>query len=111
MNLMVYVISDCPQCSDAIEWLEEKGLDFQVVNLEEYTPIWEELEGFAFLAGVEIEDLLEEGRGQYGAISPRELQKIIATDPHALKRPIISDGRSILIGWDEKMAEEFIKET
>ncbi len=98
MGFLIYTISFCQDCEAAFDWFDENNVDYLTIDLQKDIPILEELEGFAFLLGCEVYELIKD---EDSNLSPQEVYSLVKKDPALLKSPIITDGSFISLGWNE----------
>lgn len=102
MGFLIYTISFCQDCAEALDWFDENNIDYLTIDLQKDVPILEELEGFAFLLGCEVYELIKD---EDSNLSPKEVYSLVKKDPASLKSPIITDGSFIALEWNEDTLE------
>lgn len=105
--MKVYGLKNCDTCRKARKWLDAKGIDHEFVDLRESTPAVAELEcwhdalGGALLnrRGTTWRQLpeIEKAKAEMKA----ELPALLHAQPALMKRPIVVDGDTMLVGFDE----------
>ncbi|MHC1695389.1 MAG: arsenate reductase family protein [Eubacteriales bacterium] len=100
----------CTTCQKARRWLDEHGVDYTVRDIKTDNPSLEELRSWYSKAGQPIKrffntsGLLYKSLGlkdKLGSMSEDETLELLSTDGMLVKRPIIVEGSTILIGFDE----------
>lgn len=115
MALKFYWYPQCGTCRKAKKWLDEKGIDYEAVHIVENPPSREELEDLYKKSGLELKKFFNTSGRKYRElglkdkvkIAPEEeLLDILASDGMLLKRPIITDGEKVTVGFNEELFEE-----
>ena len=100
----------CTTCKKAKAWLDENGITYMDRNIKEENPTAEEIAEWHKLSGLPIKrffntsGLLYKSLGLKDRLKDMSLEEainLLATDGMLVKRPIIVDGETILIGFKE----------
>lgn len=100
----------CSTCKKAEAWLVEKGVPFQKRDIKEENPTREELARWLAASGLPVKRFFNTSGLQYKALGlkdklpamPVEEQlDLLATDGMLVKRPILVDGGTVLVGFKE----------
>ena len=100
----------CTTCKKAKAWLDENGIKYTDRNIKEDNPTAEEIAKWHKLSGLPIKRFFNTSGLLYKSLglkdrvkdmSPGEAINLLATDGMLVKRPIIVDGETILIGFKE----------
>lgn len=100
----------CSTCKKAEAWLVEKGVPFQKRDIKEENPTREELARWLAASGLPVKRFFNTSGLQYKALGlkdklpamPVEEQlDLLATDGMLVKRPILVDGDTVLVGFKE----------
>ena len=107
----------CSTCRKAKNWLEEHGMEFESRHIIDDNPTAEELrkwweisdlplKRFFNTSGMKYRELQLKDKLPY--MSEYEQLDLLATDGMLVKRPILIDGDTVLIGfkvkeWEEKL--------
>lgn len=116
--IMVYESAGCSSCRKAKAWLTEQGLDFSSKNIQYCRITKQELKALFSLSN-DIYDLISTRSTLYKAfkrinkceiedLSFNELISYVQANPMILKRPIITNGKQLLVGWDEDEITVFL---
>ena len=116
--IMVYESASCSSCRKAKAWLTEQGLDFSSKNIQSCRLTKQELK-ILFSLSNDIYDLISTRSTLYKSfervnkcdledLSFQELISYIQANPMILRRPIITDGKLLLVGWDEDEITVFL---
>lgn len=111
--IKVYGIKNCNKIRDTKSWFSEKGVGFEFVDLKKDPLPAERLAEFTDKVGL---DVLINRRGmkwrQLGLadkdLSEQELFEELLENQTMIKRPVITRGEAILVGYDEDSFENFI---
>lgn len=115
MALKFYWYPQCGTCRKAKKWLDEKGIDYEAVHIVENPPSREELEDLYEKSGLELKKFFNTSGRKYRELGLKdkvktaleeELLAILASDGMLLKRPIITDGEKVTVGFNEELFEE-----
>ena len=100
----------CTTCKKAQKWLEEQGKDFEVRDIKEKNPSYEELKTWYAKSGLPLKRFFNTSGQLYKTMelkdklpdmSEEEQLKLLATDGMLVKRPILVDGDTVLVGFKE----------
>lgn len=109
--IMLYETCGCLSCRKAKNWLDENGLDYSTKNIQSCRMTIQELK-FLFSQCFDIYELISKRstavknfqrthHKELEDLSFNELLQFLQANPTALKRPIITDGKCLVVGWDE----------
>lgn len=112
--IQVYGIKNCNKMRDTFAWLDEKGIDYEFIDVKKEPLTGEELQSFVNQIGL---DVLVNRRGmkyrQLGLkdrnLSDRELFDVLLENQTMIKRPVLVKGQAILVGYDEDSFESFVE--
>ena len=95
MTLTLYWYPNCSTCRKAKKWLEEAGHELELVHLVEETPSEEVLR-----------DLIEKsGLDKLPDATLEEKLCYLASNGMLIKRPIVTDGEKVTVGFKEDTYE------
>ncbi|HLO11073.1 MAG TPA: arsenate reductase family protein [Pseudoneobacillus sp.] len=115
MSLTFYWYPKCGTCRNAKKWLEENNLSFNEVHIVEAPPSKEELKNFYEKSGMELKKFFNTSGQKYRelglkdklkAATDDEMLELLASDGMLIKRPILTDGTKVTLGFKE---EDFAK--
>lgn len=115
MSLLFIEYPKCTTCMKAKKWLEEKNLKFEDRNIKTENPTAEELTEWYKKSGLPLKKFFNTSgmlyreldlKNKLGSMSEEEQLNLLATDGMLVKRPIIVDGNTVLVGFREKDWEE-----
>ena len=107
----------CTTCKKAKAWLDAKGLDFEVRDIKEDNPTYEELREWHRLSGLPLKRFFNtsgllyksmELKDKLPDMTEEEQLRLLSTDGMLVKRPILIDGGRVLTGFREKEWEEVL---
>ncbi|MCF6410389.1 arsenate reductase family protein [Pseudalkalibacillus salsuginis] len=115
MSLTVYVYPSCSTCKNAKKWLDAKGVSYENVHIVENTPSKEELTTLYQKSGLELKKFFNTSGKKYRELgmkdrmktaSEEELLELLASDGMLIKRPIVTDGEKVTVGFKEDQFEQ-----
>ncbi|MFT4412918.1 arsenate reductase family protein [Fredinandcohnia humi] len=115
MSLMFYWYPKCGTCRNAKKWLEEQQLPFEEIHIVENPPSKEQLEKMFKNSGLELKKFFNTSGQKYRELgikdkvntaSEDELLELLASDGMLIKRPLVTDGSRVTVGFDEKQYED-----
>lgn len=103
MNIQIYARNKCFDSKKAQRWFKERGIKFQLIDLDQKGLSPRELE--SVIAAVGLEDIIDEKSKSPDAsmmkyLSSREqkIEKLI-DDPRLIKSPIVRNGHLATVGY------------
>jgi arsenate reductase len=106
----IYEYPKCTTCKRALKFLKDNNIEFTDINLVEKTPTQKELSSIYKKSGLPIKKLLNTSGKKYkelnlkdkiNEMTEEEILKLLSSDGMLIKRPIITDGKKVLIGFKE----------
>ena len=100
----------CTTCIKARKWLEQHEVSADLRPIVEKPPSVTELKDLWQRSGLPLKRFFNTSGGSYRALPNRdELEsladdvklKMLAADGKLIKRPILDDGKTVLVGFDE----------
>ncbi|NSL52940.1 arsenate reductase family protein [Calidifontibacillus erzurumensis] len=116
MALTFYWYPKCGTCRKAKKWFEDHSIPVNEIHIVDNPPTREQLEEFYKKSGLELKKFFNTSGQKYRSLglkdkiktaSDDELLDLLASDGMLVKRPIVTDGDKVTVGFKE---EEF-KET
>ena len=118
--IKVYCYSRCSTCRKALKWLDEKGVEHEVVDIKADHPDEAALREYYALSGLQLKRFFNTSGMQYRemglskklpAMSEDEQFALLASDGMLVKRPLVVGGDFVLTGfkeaeWTEKLLGE-----
>jgi arsenate reductase len=115
MALKFYWYPKCGTCRKAKKWLEDHNIEFEEIHIVDNPPSKAELEELYRKSGLELKKFFNTSGKKYRELgvkdrlksaSEEELLELLASDGMLIKRPIVTDGKKVTVGFNE---EEFEK--
>jgi arsenate reductase len=116
MGLTFYWYPKCGTCRKAKKWLEEHGVAVNEVHIVENPPTREELSELYRKSGLELKKFFNTSGMKYRELgikdkvktaSEDELLHLLASDGMLIKRPILTDGQKVVVGFKEEEYKKF----
>ena len=100
----------CTTCKKAEKWLKDNEMEYESIHIVEQTPskeelksIWEKselpLKKFFNTSGMKYKEL--ELKDKLSSMSEDEQLELLASDGMLIKRPIVTDGEKVTLGFKE----------
>ncbi|MFC4411396.1 arsenate reductase family protein [Chungangia koreensis] len=115
MTLTYYGYPKCGTCRKAKKWLDEQGIDYTDNNIAETPPSAEQLKEYIQNSGLPLKKFFNTSGLKYKELnlkdklptmSDEEQIQLLASDGMLIKRPIVSDGKKVTVGFKENEFEE-----
>ena len=111
--ITVYGIKNCNKIRDTRAWLDDRGVEYDFVDLKKEPFSREQLEELEHKVGL---DVLVNRRGmkwrQLGLakkeLTENQLFEELLEHQVMIKRPVLVRGDAVIVGYDEDAFEEFI---
>ena len=100
----------CTTCKKAQKWLDEHGIGYEVRDIKENNPTYDELKEWHAKSGLPLKRLFNTSGLLYKSMALKdklpemteeEQLKLLATDGMLVKRPILINGDTVLVGFKE----------
>lgn len=110
MTLTVIEYPKCTTCKKAMKWLKDENIDFETVHIVEQTPTAEQIKIFHELSGLPLKKFFNTSGQKYKELglkdklvnmTDQEQYDLLASDGMLIKRPIVTDGNKITLGFKE----------
>ena len=107
--------SKCSTCQKARKWLEAKGISYEVRDIKEDNPTYEELKQWYEMSGLPLKRFFNTSGLQYknlnlkeklATMTDEEQLKLLASDGMLVKRPLLWGKDFIFVGFKEAEWEE-----
>ena len=108
--MKVYCYSKCSTCRKALKWLDEKGVEHEVVDIKENHPDESALREYYSKSGLPLKRFFNTSGMQYRELglskklpdmSEDEQLALLATDGMLVKRPLLVGDGFVLTGFKE----------
>ena len=110
MTITMYWYPKCGTCRNAKKWLESNNIAFQEVHIVENPLTKEDLKRLHEKSGLELKKFFNTSGLKYRELGLKDVLKIateeemynlLASDGMLVKRPIITDGEKVTVGFKE----------
>lgn len=115
MTLTFYWYPNCGTCKKAKKWLDDHLVDYKTVHIVNETPSQETLIDLIEKSGLEAKKFFNTSGKKYRELNMKdkikeattqEMGEYLASDGMLIKRPIITDGKKVTVGFKEDMFNE-----
>ncbi|MBR3666202.1 MAG: arsenate reductase family protein [Ruminococcus sp.] len=116
MNFICY--PKCTTCQKAKKWLDAKGVTYDMRDIKEQNPTYEELKKWYGMSRLPLKKFFNtsgllyksmELKNKLPEMSEEEQLRLLATDGMLVKRPILINGNKVVVGFKESDYEEAVK--
>lgn len=113
--LTFYCYPTCGTCRKAKKWLDQHQIQYEEIHIKENPPSKEELKKLFENSGLELKKFFNTSGQKYKELglkdvvktaSEDELLDLLASDGMLLKRPILTDGKRVTVGFREEEYEK-----
>jgi len=110
-----YWYPKCGTCRNAKKWLDQHGVAYNEVHIVENPPSRSELEEMFNKSGLDLKKFFNTSGQKYRELglkdkmktaSQDELLELLASDGMLIKRPLLTDGEKVTVGFKEKDYEK-----
>ncbi|WP_156288494.1 arsenate reductase family protein [Oceanobacillus salinisoli] len=115
MSLTFYWYPNCGTCKKAKKWLEDNQVDYTAVHIVDETPSKNELLDFINKSELPAKKFFNTSGKKYRELNIKEkiqdttaeeMAEILASDGMLIKRPIVTDGEKVTVGFKENTFSE-----
>lgn len=101
----------CTTCQKAQKWLDDNGVDYELRNIKEDNPSYDELKEWYGKSGLPIKKFFNTSGLLYKSLglkdklptmSEEEMLTLLSTDGMLVKRPLLIGENFVLVGFKEK---------
>lgn len=116
MALTFYWYPNCGTCKKAKKWLDECEMEYTSIHIVDDPPTKKELEDLIEKSGLPAKKFFNTSGKKYRELNMKdkikdagieEMAAYLASDGMLIKRPIVTDGQKVTVGFKE---ETFIQE-
>jgi arsenate reductase len=110
MALMMYQYPQCGTCHKAKKFFKERGVEVNEIHIVENPPSRAELEELVRKSGLPVQKFFNTSGKKYRELglsqklkemSDAEKLDLLASDGMLIKRPIVTDGEKVTVGFSE----------
>ena len=114
-NLKVYQYAKCGTCRKAVKWLEAKGHETELIPIFDTPPSQDELTKLIQQSGLEVKKFFntsgevykeQQLKDKLPGMSEEEQISLLASNGRLIKRPIVTDGERVTVGFKEETFEQ-----
>src|SRR5690625_3151620 len=114
MILTMYWYPNCGSCKKAKKWLDDHELAYNLIHIVEEPPGEAELKKLINISGLPARRFFNTSGKVYREQNMKdkikdatleEMVRFLATDGMLIKRPIITDGKNVTVGFKEETFE------
>lgn len=114
----VYCYSRCSTCKKALKWLEENGVEHEVIDIKEKNPDEKTLRKYHKISGLPLKRFFNTSGIQYRELelskrlpdmSEDEQFKLLASDGMLVKRPLLVGKDFVFTGFKEEEWKQKLK--
>lgn len=100
----------CSTCQKAKKWLDQYNIAYTERHIAEENPSYDELKDWYFRSGLPLKKFFNTSgllykqmnlKDKLSAMSEEEQLRLLATDGMLVKRPLVVDGDTVLVGFRE----------
>lgn len=115
MTLTVYHYPRCSTSRKAIQWLEDHGRTLNKIDITLYPPDIEQLRQWVCENKIELKWLYNTSGQVYRQLNLKEKRKqlteeeqlqLLASNGKLIKRPLVTDGNQVTVGFKEEVFEQ-----
>lgn len=114
-KLMFYTYPSCTSCRKTKAWLKEKGIKYEERHLFKAPPTVEELLEIIKMTNNGLDEILSTRSQKFKELdvdieelTVTQLLSMIHEEPRLLKRPILTDGEKLIVGYNKSMMEQLL---
>lgn len=111
MALTFYWYPNCGTCKNAKKWFDEHNVEYNSIHIVEETPSKAEILNLIEISGLPAKKFFNTSGKKYRELnikekildaSVEEMAEILASDGMLIKRPIVTDGKTVTVGFKEE---------
>jgi arsenate reductase (glutaredoxin) len=115
MSLTFYWYPKCGTCRNAKKWLDAHQLAYKEIHIVENPPTKAELQDYYEKSSLELKKFFNTSGQKYRELgikdkistaSEDELLDLLASDGMLIKRPLLTDGEKVTVGFKEEEYEK-----
>ncbi len=108
MGLTFYWYPNCGTCKKAKKWLDDHDINYKSVHIVEETPTKGELENLIAKSNLPAKRFFNTSGKKYRELNMKdkikdataeEMAAYLASDGMLIKRPIVTDGQKVTVGY------------
>jgi regulatory protein spx len=114
-KLTFFTYPSCTSCRKAKAWLAQKGISYEERHLFKNPPSPEELLEIVKMTTNGMDEILSTRSQRFkdlevdiNEMTVSELLEMLSEDPRLLKRPILTDGERLIVGYNQSAMENLL---
>ncbi|GAA4715449.1 transcriptional regulator MgsR [Brevibacillus fulvus] len=114
-KLTFFTYPSCTSCRKAKAWLSENGVKYEERHLFKNPPSVEELMEIAKMTTNGLDEILSTRSQKFkdldidiNELTVSELLEMLSDDPRLLKRPILTDGQRLIVGYNQSAMKNLL---
>lgn len=116
--MLVLCYPKCTTCQKALKWLDENGVSYEMRNIKEDNPSFEELSEWYKISGLPLKSFFNTSgllykslslKDKLPSMSEQEQLLLLSTDGMLVKRPLLIGNDFVLTGFKEAQWKEKLK--
>ena len=110
MTIQFIQYPKCTTCKKAQKWLDENGIAYESIHIVEQTPSKDQLKAYYKSSSLPLKKFFNTSGIKYrelglkdklATMSEDEQLELLASDGMLIKRPLVTDGKKITLGFKE----------
>lgn len=110
MTIQLIQYPKCTTCKKAQKWLDDNGVQYESIHIVEQTPSKEQLQAYYEASDLPLKKFFNTSGMKYrelglkdklATMSESEQLELLASDGMLIKRPIVTDGKNLTLGFKE----------
>ncbi|WP_313803800.1 arsenate reductase family protein [Cytobacillus sp.] len=115
MSLTFYWYPKCGTCRKAKKWLDDHNLAYEAIHIADNPPSVDSLRNLYETSGLDIKKFFNTSGQKYRELGLKDkvksstddqLLELLASDGMLIKRPILTDGKKVTVGFKEEDYEK-----
>jgi arsenate reductase len=116
MKLTLYWHPQCQSCRKTKKWLDEHQVSYEPFHIVKTPPSRDKLQEMYEKSGLELKSFFSTSTKKYRELGMKdklkiatdeELLDLLASDGMLLKKPIVTDGEKVMIGFKQEELEKY----
>jgi regulatory protein spx len=114
-KLTFFTYPSCTSCRKAKAWLSENGVNYQERHLFKNPPSPEELMEIIKMTTNGLDEILSTRSQKFkdlgfdiNEMTVTELLELLSAEPRLLKRPILTDGENLIVGYNQSAMKNLL---
>jgi arsenate reductase (glutaredoxin) len=117
MDLTLYWHPQCQTCRKTKKWLDDHQVSYELLHIVKTPPSREKLEDTYRKSGLELKNFISTNTKKYRELglkdqlrtaTEKEILDLLASDGMLLKKPILTNGEKVVVGFKEEELKEIV---